>query len=515
MNKQFFIIIFFVIVFLSCKNKPNDVYLDAGSTFTKLTLPNGNGKVYLPSGDKETFTLAMFNLDNTIGKYVVSFNANFLEKGTKNENAFLINKDDKNTSANYSYAETEWEDEDYEYLAQDKALEKREFFIPEKRGRFDSNGKILETITAVLAKTCENAIIYIDEIYYNAFSSNALDYFCEHLDKNIFPRTRFFFGIESDVDNNNRVVLLFTSFNKSTIKGYFDTSDFLAPDKNNPNPFNGEISYIAIAEENLKNKILIFNPSNILGIIAHELQHLINFTNKNITDSNMKHAIIKEHTGINEGLSHLSTSLNGYESMNNNIISDFLYNINSATLNISSAMSDEDNLNGRGANYLLVRYLFERKGGASFSFNDKTKVETNGGVEFLQQLVLSPENGFDNLAKTFGNTLSNIFFDWAITLLSGNYSFDLYKYSQPINDPITQDKIGVKLAYKKNINNKVVNFNGPNILQVTKTTEFSILTFGFHMININAPKRASDELWVDFKTKPETTLYVLVKKVTN
>lgn len=177
-----------------------------------------------------------------------------------------------------------------------------------------SSGNEFRDVRAVVRSVSEHAVVYEDTVAANdadRFSDARYDSIAASFDDPIFATDTAYFGPPADVDDNGRVVLLFTpavnalttgSYDEGFVAGYFCSLDLQAGNE-------GEIFYLVVPDPDGE-----FNGGGgslptgglrgvIEGTVAHEFQHLINAQ----TGGGAALA-----TWINEGLSHLAEEAVGH-----------------------------------------------------------------------------------------------------------------------------------------------------------------------------------------------------------
>ena len=172
-------------------------------------------------------------------------------------------------------------------------------------------------VTAPLYKEGEYCKIHIENESRSLISDSTVDYIIDEFDNRIYPKITSKFGNESDVDGNGKIVLLILDIRDGYkgsggyIAGYFDSTNSLANSVFYPHSNECDMIYLDC------------NPArpdteDFQMTVAHEFQHLINFTQKGLSDG------ISQATWINEGLSsgaeyvyaeqHLSNRIRDYNS---------------------------------------------------------------------------------------------------------------------------------------------------------------------------------------------------------
>jgi hypothetical protein len=266
-----------------------------------------------------------------------------------------------------------------------------------------------------------------------------LDYqrYAARFDTLVYPLDVAAFGEPTDIDNNGRVALVFTSeVNKQTppgssvfVGGYTYSRDLF--------PIVGTSRAQACAASNEGEYFYLLTPdplgvfgnrrstgfvdSNTTAVIAHEFQHLINASRRlyvnNTPDFEVK--------WLDEGLAHIAEELLFYHEAGLSPRSNLAFSDLQAspqrsgafTVDVrgggnysryasylqrparSSPYAKNDSLHTRGATWSLLRYLADQSG------------PSDGTIFF--RLANGPATGLDNLHAVFGELFPGKVRDWA------------------------------------------------------------------------------------------------------
>lgn len=282
----------------------------------------------------------------------------------------------------------------------------------------------------------EKAIVVADTMNPSGgFSASDFQYFASFFDAHVSPLTEEYFGTVTDIDANQRTILLFTrevnrltpAGSASYVGGFFHPRDLIAK-AGCPTSNEGEILYLLVPDPN---GTVNGNPrshSFVLGVtgstLTHEQQHLINASRRQLV-LKLTGDARNEVTWLNEGLSHVSeellfyrmagrepesnlsannlgpriSELNLYQAANFQRIREYLLDPSS-----SSPYHSTDGLDTRGASWSFLRYVVDRQPG--------------GHALFLRNLVSSSTIGIENLSGAIGGTdrLAEWLADWAVAL---------------------------------------------------------------------------------------------------
>ena len=282
------------------------------------------------------------------------------------------------------------------------------------------------------------------------FSTADYQRFAARFDTLVYPIDVANFGVPGDIDQNQRVILLFTkSVNELTprnstsyVGGFFFDRD-LFPITDSPQ-FSGckgsnvgELFYLLAPDPNGQVNGNVrrtgFVDSVTTSVLAHEFQHLINASRRLYVNTTAEDF---EVTWLNEGLSHIAEELLFYheaglgprQNIDVNLLrsnavvrgafnSDQSSNVARYQLYLqapsdNSPLRLDDSLETRGATWDFLRYAADRKAGTAGASAD---------VATWQALVNSPTNGVPNLRAVFGTDLAGWLRDWAVS----HYADDL------------------------------------------------------------------------------------------
>jgi hypothetical protein len=229
------------------------------------------------------------------------------------------------------------------------------------------------------------------------------------------------FGRESDIDNNEVVVVLLTDAvnalstdcENSVILGYFFGLDLL---QGAPNSNNGEVFYGLVPDE--AGGDCQVTKSFATGFLAptfiHEFQHMISFN---------QHFLLRggssEDTWLNEGLSHFAEELGGREIpdaecqpaftscrsqfASGNLLNAYNYLADPEDHFLIEPGSSSGTLEERGANWLFVRWL-----GDHFSANQPL------ATDLTRRLVQTSLLGARNVEAATGEPFSQLVTEWQL-----------------------------------------------------------------------------------------------------
>jgi hypothetical protein len=138
------------------------------------------------------------------------------------------------------------------------------------------DGEINQTITGTLRGKTSRAAIYVDSRDSALVSDDEIDELLDSYDRITLPRLHSFFGTESDVDENNTVILFLASESQigSSELGFFRPADLL-PNGAVPGAKSNQAEIVFSRLPDKEVPVDLVNAT-----LAHETFHLINFSNK-------------------------------------------------------------------------------------------------------------------------------------------------------------------------------------------------------------------------------------------
>ena len=272
----------------------------------------------------------------------------------------------------------------------------------------------------------------------NGFSDADYQRFATRFDTLVYPIDTDAFGAPSDIDNNDRVVLIFTRAvneltpaNSSSFVGGFTFSRDLFPRVGTPRLSScdasneGEYFYLITPDPagivNGNERSTGFVDTITTAIIAHEFQHLINASRRIYVNN----ANDFEATWLDEGLAHIAEELLFYREAGigpkNNISLTAIraseqrrsaFNLDMVgnagryrsylqKPSSSSPYADNDSLPTRGGSWSLLRYLADHRSAT--------------GDKVFFQLVNSTLSGIENAQNVFGTSFTQDVRDWNVS----------------------------------------------------------------------------------------------------
>jgi len=275
------------------------------------------------------------------------------------------------------------------------------------------------TVTATARYVGERAALFVDQdAPAGGYDDDDLRAFSDQIDDGIWPVVTGAFGAPSDLDSNDRIVILFTPMvNALTprgvtgfIAGFFFGLDLL-PDEEGSNA--SEIFYALVpdpsgeySDPRPKNAVARLTPA----VLSHEFQHMVNFNQRVL----LRGAEANEAVWLSEGLAQFAEELvaRSYEDAGNAEDAElfregvrerarrYLGDTGDVSLIIASG---NGTLEERGAGYLYLAYLADRF-----------------GVDLAGRLTRTTRTGVANVEAETGTNWDGGLSDWwAAILLDG------------------------------------------------------------------------------------------------
>lgn len=284
------------------------------------------------------------------------------------------------------------------------AGETRSFSVLNAEGGFDE-------VTAVAEYVGSEAAIFVDEnAPYGGFATDSLRAFAERFDHVIHPEVTATFGATSDLDSNQRIVILFTPVVNSLtprgssgfVGGFFFGLDLLP---NEPGSNGGEIFYSLVPDPGGQfsdpqpiRQVLQAVPS----ILAHEFQHMVTFNQRTLVLGAEK----SEELWLSEGLAQMAEQIvaRAYDTLGDTPSSELFRSGTRLRARRYLAKTDtvstivttgQGSLAERGAGFLQILYL-----------------DDQGNADILARLSQTTRTGVNNVIAEFGGTWAELLADW-------------------------------------------------------------------------------------------------------
>ena len=267
------------------------------------------------------------------------------------------------------------------------------------RGHFD-------IVTARLLYKGDHTLIYVDERVPNGdVPDEMMETIGDRFDQQTYDIDRAAFGDESDIDANDRVIVLMTAtvnalnteqtIEQGIVTGFFFAIDLIDVPLGNPFGNDAEIFYTLAPDPDREfGAATVTVPGLTQGlhaVLAHEFEHMISAAAR--VDLG-----VLEDVWLDEGLAHYAETINDLdEGDTQNVLRAGLFLQEPQEW---SLVSPDATLQERGASWLLVRYLAEQHGPA-----------------VIRQLVQSGLVGIHNVEVTADTSFPFLFHLFASALL--------------------------------------------------------------------------------------------------
>ena len=288
----------------------------------------------------------------------------------------------------------------------------------------DVKGNTYYNVEVIKSKTGKHCILYLEKNNANLMTAENINLLVNNFDTSIYPTVRKYYGEESDIDQNGKVILFGLdirdsgSISGSYVGGYFNSVDLINHRFSN----SKDMVYIDIVEG--------FSPGNtaqLFSTIAHEFAHLVSY-NERILKRNLPPLEIWLEEGIAQGAEHL------YQ---NNWLTNSLWNFTNSidiiagkrflawgvdTKNLSGTSSIGDNYSSV---YLFIQWL-------------RTLTIDSVQHYLYHQIITNNYSGYraiENIARQYitnfsaTSTWDDMFRDWNISCFVNSFTTErLYQY---------------------------------------------------------------------------------------
>ncbi len=306
-------------------------------------------------------------------------------------------------------------------------------------------------LTCNVAARGEHAAILVDnESTVSAEDAQAI---ADTFDNTLYARDMFFFGAEgveaSDVNQDGLVWFVLSSKinDEGQAVGWFDANDLTTEENSN----QADLLFMVVPDDD--------NPlASVYGTAAHEYVHLMHYGIRVLNEMG------DEERWLKEGIAHMGEDLSGYGLDNVDAVKA-LFDGNFSS--VSQVSADEDTVPMRAMNYMMVRYMFEKKGGATV--NEDGTIEDKGGAAFLKALVSGSDVSLDGVEAAYGSAYTDWQFDYYTALLADSTGSEgilgdaKYNFKDPVADPVTGNETGVCThCSRANSAGDEIDFSGPD-----------------------------------------------------
>jgi hypothetical protein len=302
----------------------------------------------------------------------------------------------------------------------------------------DLNCSTFPTVTATAKSVSGHVAIYVDNAApAGGLTQSDLDSLASLFNARLYAIDTTAFGRESDIDNNNAVIVLMTNVvnklvtrqqchTQGFVAGFFFGADIDPLFKNDPRVNHGEVFYSIVADPDST----LSCPHSVNGLrqlvpvtFIHEFQHMISYN---------QHVLVRgaaaQVTWLDEGMSHFAEELGGRSFLpgNDTMFSNFAIGdirnayqfLDSSAFHYLAFSSGIGSLAERGAAWLMLRY-FADQFAADTSFTSVAAV--------TRSLEQSTQQGGAALAAVSGTPFATIAERWILA----NYVSDLPGFTAP------------------------------------------------------------------------------------
>jgi hypothetical protein len=239
--------------------------------------------------------------------------------------------------------------------------------------------------------------------------------FLTDFESTILPRERSVFGVESDLDGDGHIALVFTPLTNKTAVAFFTGCDL---DKWVGCAATNAGEYLWLTPPNAIQPP--YNtPNAIKEILTHELSHLIHFNRKVVRN---KLSDWTDSGYMVEGIGGFAQDAIGPQAGNLYVAQAGLDGIDQFSLGdtLVDGTPYDPPRDGvmRGGSYLFVRWLYDRAGGDT-ALSDGT-VEGRGGPALVRALLDSPDSVATTLPVATKSAMADIGVDFYTALAMSN-----------------------------------------------------------------------------------------------
>jgi hypothetical protein len=286
------------------------------------------------------------------------------------------------------------------------------------------------TVTARLAYSGTNLLLYLDTLAPAGFTPAQLQTFGSYFDQTLWPIDTAAFGKPSDIDQNGRIIMLMskvvnadtpaaTCTTQGFVAGFFNPEDFSG--SSDPHSNQGEIFYSVVPDPNGVSSCAHTVDEvgfDVPAVFLHELQHLISYSQHVVVGGGQPEA-----SWLDEGMSIAAEELGSlyYESrcpppscrtdpsqlfpdsaqgfVQSFLFDSYQFGLLPDTASITLESDDQQGESWRGGAWLLVRWLVDQ-----------------GGAGVYRQLELGPAGGVADIEQATGRPFPALFADFGLAL---------------------------------------------------------------------------------------------------
>lgn len=268
-------------------------------------------------------------------------------------------------------------------------------------------------------------------------------------DRTIVPRERAVFGMESDVDGDGRISLVFSPLTAQSGEAFFWSCDLVSKEG------CGESNHVEAVYLTPSDMLRppYDTPAAINEIVAHEMGHLIHYGRKIVRN---RLTVWEDSAYMNEAIGGLAQDTIGFQFDSLRATKVALDQVNRFSLGEvlvdGTGYSSSRDAAMRGGGYLFVRWLYDRAGGDEALADGS--VAGRGGPALLRTLFDAPTSIAATLRTAVGTaSMADVEMDFYTALAASNREQDggvaasngCFRYGAVVMDPVTSRPRGADL----------------------------------------------------------------------
>lgn len=355
-----------------------------------------------------------------------------------------------------------------------------------------STGIGSETIDAKVIASGKTAVVWADvtPAHPAVLEDPFVQQFLADFENAIMPRERTVFGVESDLDGDGHVQLVFSPLTHDTAVAFFTGCDLKADLPGCGSGNGGE--YLYLTPPNAIDPPYD-TPAAIKEILAHEASHMIHFNRKVLRNKSAKWT---DSGYMIEGIGGFAQDVIGYQAGNLYVTMAGLDGLSQFSL--ADTLVDERKYDTkrdgvlRGGSYLFVRWLFDRAGGDGV--NPDGTLVAKGGTTFLRAALDAAPSVAQALPTVTKATLADVATDFYTALALSNRDAiggvapknACFAFQPTVTDPLTNDQRGTSVYAKFH----GMQMKGPPIAQLAKA-DGKLRVGGVEYVEIDATPGAT------------------------
>lgn len=305
----------------------------------------------------------------------------------------------------------------------------------------ENGGSSVFSISAQVVMANDKAVLWIDQSC--TVEATSIKVIWETMQR-VMVRCTALWGEWGVTNQDSRIHVLLTPILNDTqvAVGFFNPYDVLPKDldtsSDSYNPDGNQCNLVTMGIPQESSPGGSFSIQSLCATFSHELMHLIHFERKTRQSliANSANAP-QEEVFLDEGMAHLSESLNGYGILGGNVLFARKYLGDPENFSFSGSSLDglQDSVGRRGGMLLLLSWLFWHEGGLTLA-SDGTVMD-NGGIAFLHRLIDGGNTGWASLSSACGMGKQ--------TILAGFVKDQVAQtaFSAFPKDPVTSEPLGL------------------------------------------------------------------------